>query len=331
MALLTRVYFNAVFGGLGGLIGWMLFGVFGDSLAWVAIRVFGDPSKADHIQALLGGAIIGGSIGYFVVSVEAIRDHALVRFCRLASYGLVVGAAGGALGMWLGDQVNYLLVERYGARRFLIALLARGIGWMVLGLAVGLSEGVAARSLGKFSYGTIGGALGGFVGGVLFVLIYMWAVEQAPGGVVGSFITGEGWAALAGALGLVILGACIGALSAFVQGVFQPASIRVLRGWQEGREYPLEKAVNQLGRDEAADVLLLRDMKIEKQHAVIRREPDGFVLVNHAPPSQTQVNGESVIESCDLEDGDRIQLGEVLLRFQLKAARRRQRSARSAT
>src|SRR5271170_5655602 len=109
MALLTRVYFNAVFGGLGGLIGWMLFGV------------FGDPSRADHFQALIGGAIIGGSIGYFVVSVEAIRDHALVRFCRLASYGLILGAAGGALGMWLGDQVNYLLIERYGARRFLIA------------------------------------------------------------------------------------------------------------------------------------------------------------------------------------------------------------------
>src|SRR5439155_21759007 len=30
MALLTRIYFNAVFGGLGGLLGWMLFGIFGD-------------------------------------------------------------------------------------------------------------------------------------------------------------------------------------------------------------------------------------------------------------------------------------------------------------
>ena len=312
MALLTRIYFNAVFGGLGGLVGWMLFGV------------FGDPSHADHIQALLGGAIIGGSIGYFVVSVEAIRDQALVRFSRLASYGLILGAAGGALGMWLGDQVNYLLIEHYGARRFLIALLARGIGWMVLGWAVGLSEGIAARSLGKSSYGAVGGALGGFIGGALFVLIYMWAVESAPGGLVGSVISGEGWAALAGALGLVILGACIGALSAFVQGVFQPASVRVLRGWQEGREYPLEKAVNQVGRDEAADVLLLRDMKVEKQHAVIRRDEDRFVLVNRAPPAQTQVNGTSVIENCELNDGDRIQLGEVVLRFQLKAARPKQ-------
>jgi hypothetical protein len=319
MGLLTRIYFNAVFGGLGGLIGWMLFGV------------FGDPSRADHVQALIGGAIIGGSIGYFVVSVEAIRDYALVRFCRLASYGLILGAAGGALGMWLGDQINFILIEHYGARRFLVALLARGIGWMVLGWVVGLSEGIAARSLAKLSYGALGGALGGFVGGVLFVLLYLGAVESSSGGLVGSVFGGEGGTALAGALGLVILGACIGALSALVQGVFLPASVRVLRGWQEGREYSLEKLVNQLGRDESADVLLLRDMKIEKQHAVIRRDQDRFVLVNHAPPAQTQVNGAAVIESRELEDGDRIQLGEVVLRFQLKAARTKQRKVQTTT
>src|SRR5262245_21951635 len=114
MALLSRLYFNAVFGALGGLLGWMLFGV------------FSDPRASDTRQWLVGGAIIGGSIGYFVVSVEAIRDQALVRFCRLASYGLILGALGGAVGFWLGDHVNFLLVERYGARSFLVAMLARG-------------------------------------------------------------------------------------------------------------------------------------------------------------------------------------------------------------
>ena len=29
MALMSRIYFNAVFGALGGLLGWMLFSVFG--------------------------------------------------------------------------------------------------------------------------------------------------------------------------------------------------------------------------------------------------------------------------------------------------------------
>jgi hypothetical protein len=282
----------------------MLFGVFGDKKA---------PDNLVWLQLLLGGALIGGIIGYFVVSVEAIRDRSVVRFCRLATYGVVLGAAGGAVGMFLGDLVNYHLVGALGASRegttgflhLLGTMLARGLGWMFLGAAVGLSEGVAARSLGKISYGTLGGTIGGFLGGGLFGLFYQKTLEQ------------PGAASLWGALGLTILGACIGALSALVQGVLQPASVRVLRGWQEGRQYGLDRAVNLLGRDEKADIALFRDMKVEKRHALIRRDQGRYCLVNNgAPPENTLVNGEPVRQTRDLNDGDRIQLGNVVLRFQ---------------
>ena len=310
MALLFRIYFNAVFGALGGLLGWLLFGVFGDKSA---------PADRLTAQMLLGGALIGGVIGYFVVSVEAIRDRNPVRFVRLASYGALLGAVGGALGMLIGDKVNLLLIERIGradsgALPTLGTVFARGLGWTFLGVAVGLSEGVAARSLGKLSYGTAGGALGGFVGGALFGLFYLLTREET------------GSASLWGAMGLVILGACIGSLSALVQGVLQPASVRVLRGWQEGREYPLDKAANLLGRDEHADIALFRDMKVEKKHAFIRRDRNRYVLVNNgAPPEQTTVNGQAVRERCELHDGDRIQLGNVVLRFQARAAQARKK------
>src|SRR6202011_1852134 len=143
---------------------------------------------------------------------------------------------------------------------FLVAMFARGLGWTCLGAAVGVSEGIAARSLGKLSYGTLGGTLGGFVGGAFFGGVYLMTRDLGAG------------ASLWGAVGLVILGACIGSLSALVQGVFQPASVKVMRGWQEGREYPLEKTANLLGRDEHADIALFRDMKVEKRHALIVRE-----------------------------------------------------------
>jgi hypothetical protein len=314
MALAVRIYYNAVFGALGGLLGWMLFGVFGDK----------NP-RHPWAMALLGGALIGGIIGYFVVSVEAIRDRSLVRFCRLASYGVVLGMLGGAVGMLLGDEVNYQIVRALGAGRggvggglvLVGTMLARGLGWSLLGVAVGLSEGIAARSLGKLSYGTLGGALGGFVGGSLFGLCYLETVAAAGGESLLKFL----WAAL----GLMILGACIGSLSALVQGVFQPALVKVMRGWQEGREYPLLKAHNLLGRDEQADIALFRDMKVEKRHALIQREgPDRFVLVNtNSPPEYTRVNDEPVPHSRDLHDGDRIQLGNVVLRFHLRAAQAR--------
>ncbi len=318
MALLVRIYFNAVFGALGGLLGWMLFGVFGDPR----------PSASPDTQMLLGGAIIGGLIGYFVVSVEGFRDRSPQRFCRLAAYGVVLGALGGAFGMWAGDWVNFKLVGWLGvgsqpsALKLILRALIRGLGWMFLGVAVGFSEGVASRSLGKMSYGTLGGAIGGFVGGTLFGLWYEAMIEQR--------LAAEEAQRLWTAVGLIILGACIGALSALVQGVFRPAMVKVLRGWQEGREYPVEKPNTWLGRDEHVDIALFRDMKVQKRHALIQREgPSRFVLVNNeSPPEFTKVNDQPVPNVRDLEDGDRIQLGNVVLRFHTRAAQNGGRYAR---
>jgi len=100
----------------------------------------------------------------------------------------------------------------------------------------------------------------------------------------------------------------------------------VLSGWKAGREYPLDKPAVVLGRAEQADIALFRDMKVEKQHAIIRREGEQYVLVNNgAPASETRVNDASVPASRSLADGDRIQLGNVVLRFQLRAATMRRK------
>lgn len=195
-------------------------------------------------------------------------------------------------------------------------MLARGIGWSFLGVAVGMSEGIAARSMGKFSYGTLGGAIGGFVGGCLYGL-FLEANRQ------------EGSAYLWGAAGLMIMGACIGSLSALVQGVFQPASVKVMRGWQEGREYALDKMASLVGREEHADIPLFRDMKVEKKHAYIRRVGQRYLFCNNdAPPNHTLVNDAPISQTIELHDGDRIQLGNVVLKFQMREARNRQRPAR---
>ncbi len=306
MARLLRVYFNAMFGALGGLLGWMLFGE------------FVSPDWEWWQQALVGGLFVGAIIGYFVVSVDAILDRALVRFCRYAAFGIVLGGLGGAAGWWVGDWVNYLLVpESAQAARFDVVgkLLARGLGWMLFGLAVGISEGIASRSVGKMTYGAIGGSLGGFIGGAVFQ--YLMILMQ-PGD--DSYVWGQ-------ALGLIILGACIGALTALVEDIFKPAAVKVLRGWQEGREYAIVKGTSVLGRDEGADILILRDMKVEKRHALIQRRGNEFVLVNNdAPPRHTLVNDEPVTQFCKLFDGDRIQLGGVVLRFLMRQAKERPRT-----
>jgi hypothetical protein len=314
MAILSKMYFNAVFGALGGLLGWMLFGVLGEKspsneTAFLFLSYL-------DLNLLLGGALIGGAIGYFVVSVEAIRDQSVVRFARLASYGVLISLFGGALGMYVGDRINQLLIWLVGDF-FILTLFARGLGWSLLGIAIGASEGIAARSLGKFSYGTIGGLMGGFIGGVVYQLFYYIASRNLS--------TTYFWSAM----GLVILGACIGSLSALVQTVFQPANLKVMRGWQEGREYPLDKVANLIGRDEHADIALFRDMKVEKKHCYIKQVAGKYYLVNNgAPPEFTRVNDAPVADQRQLGDGDRIQLGSVILKFQLRAAILRDKAKR---
>jgi hypothetical protein len=315
MELLTRLYYNAVYGALGGLIGWMLYGAFGDK---------NPPDQYKLLQFLMMGALIGGAIAFLVVSVEAIRDHSLARFARLSSYGVVLGVIGGAIGGIVGESLKtwlsevFKLGEQENFASTVLSMLGFGIGWTLLGVAIGMCEGIAARSLGKFSYGTLGGALGGLVGGTIYGFFIEMTRRSAEAG-------GYLW----GALGLVIMGACIGSLTALVKAVFQPANVKVLRGWQEGREYPLDKIATLIGRHEHADIALFRDMKVEKQHCYIRRLGARYLLFNNnAPPQHTLVNDQPVHQAIDLKDGDRIQLGNVILRFQLRAAVTRQRASR---
>ncbi len=307
MSSATRIYFNAVYGALGGLLGWMLLGVLGVQ------------HQSSRNDCRLNGALMGAAIGYLVVSVDAIRDRSLVRFSYFASYGLILGMLGGAIGYIIAEWINHLFIGWIGADReqgfgYLVGTsFARGLGLMFLGGAIGMSVGFISRSVGKLSYGAIGGLIGGFVGGALFNMLHVLVKRS-----------GSGESHLPGALALVILGACIGALSALVKAVFQPASVKVMRGWQEGREYSLDKESTLVGRDEYADIALFRDMRIEKQHVFIQREGNRFILVNNnAPPDYTRVNGAPVSQYRDLQDGDRIELGQVVLRFQLRQAQNR--------
>ena len=70
-------------------------------------------------------------------------------------------------------------------------------------------------------------------------------------------------------------------------------------------------------------------MKIEKRHCYIKNINGKYVLVNNgAPPEQTLVNEVPIADQIELKDGDRIQLGNVVLKFQLRAAVNRVRGRR---
>lgn len=75
-----------------------------------------------------------------------------------------------------------------------------------------------------------------------------------------------------------------------------------------GREYPLDAAVVTIGRrDENA--IVIKDPTVSRKHAEIRRDGDGFVIVDKNSTSGILLNGEPVVGEQRLQDGDRLGIG----------------------
>ncbi len=86
----------------------------------------------------------------------------------------------------------------------------------------------------------------------------------------------------------------------------------VLRGRQG--DYQLSGPVTVLGRSRRCDIVLT-DPNVSRQHAEIRRQDDGFMLVDLGSTNGTRVNRRDV-KQVVLQHGDRIELGTTEFLFE---------------
>src|SRR5579859_6804694 len=142
MSKRMQVYYTAVLGALGGLLGWWLIG----SVATATWNLW--------LASTLVGAVLGLSIGGCV----ALTEGALMkRVIRRALRDMLVGALAGLLVGAVG-----LLIAEGGFLGIGGGLIAR------MGGCIGLSELPVNRQLWRTIYGTLGGLLGGALGGALY-------------------------------------------------------------------------------------------------------------------------------------------------------------------
>lgn len=278
----------AIAGALGGIIGLYYYGEV--AAGWPTLR---QANGLWWARDILAGVVIGGAIGFFLNGLPAARTGTWLKLARDGITSALLGALGGAVGLVLGELV--LGGMRGGP-------VGRAVSWSILGLAIGVSQGVAARSWQRLRFGILGGLLGGFLGGLLFEVL-----RERLGAVYDP--------ARSQGLGVVILGAGLGAALALVEQALRRSWVRVLQGRQEGRSYLLPHAVNRLGLDEQAEVGLFGDPGVARQHALIRRTPAGYVFEVLDDTRTTLVNGHPAIGTLPLRDGDRITLGRTLIQF----------------
>jgi hypothetical protein len=315
MSFRLFVYYCALIGGWSGLIGWALGRIpFVPAAASEEVKNLANDLKLGGIRGLFLGMAI--ALGVSLVDTlwnQSWRNTGLIFMRVLVAF--LVGAVGGMLGGMLG-ALAYFYVENNSIRI---------VGWTLTGLLVGMSVGVfevltslvqARNQRGswlKLFKCLGGGAVGGFLGGILAVIMDSlgpWLLGKHPNLL---------WSPKA--VGFVTIGMSVGLFVGLAQVFLKEAWLKVEAGFRPGREMILTKERTTLGRAEACDLGLFGDNTVEKLHASIVRVAAGFMLEDHGSPAGTFVNEQRVNGQMVLRTGDVIRMGRNVLRFRERQKR----------
>jgi MFS family permease len=178
------------------------------------------------------------------------------------------------------------------------AWIARGIAWMVFGVAAGLVYGIVDRSGKKIRYGILGGVIGAGLGGMIFDPISMLTNAGAP----------------SRAVGFGLLGLATGVAMGIVESALKDRWLYVAAGPLAGKQFILYKPVTAIGSSQQNDIYLFKDTSIQPQHASI--ELRGAQTFLHAA-GQVYVSGQPA-RSRALRSGDLIQIGRYSFHYREK-------------
>ncbi|MEX1040926.1 MAG: ATP-binding protein [Pirellulaceae bacterium] len=95
------------------------------------------------------------------------------------------------------------------------------------------------------------------------------------------------------------------------------AVLFVIQGDDQGRRFELSDRGVTLGRDQTSDIHL-QDTEISRRHAEIRPTQSGYELIDLGSSNGSYVNQQQV-SRCELNAGDRIQLGHTLLIYTIRS------------
>lgn len=234
---------------------------------------------------------------------ESMVERSLRKALLRGLFSLLLGAVAGIVFNFLAGFI-YLITEgivfELGVRtnKNPAFWIARGVAWMVFGVAGGLVYGVVDKSGKKIRYGILGGIIGAGLGGAIFDPISLLTNAGGP----------------SRAVGFAILGLATGVAMGIVESALKDRWMYVASGPLAGKQFILYKPVTVLGSSQQNDIYLFKDTSILPQHATI--ELRGAQTFIHAA-GQVYVSGQPV-KSRALRSGDLIQLGRYAFHFREK-------------
>jgi len=293
MSMLVRRLIVLSLGLLAGLTAWPVMELF--------VRLQGGfPSLM--IFTASSGAAFGLIFGAYFATAEGIVAGNARRITRGAATGALFGLVGGAAGFLLGQGVLFLSGEYFVRSTVDMESVARpisrAVGWALLGVFVGSTEGIRARSAKKVGVGILGGFVGGLVAGA--GIEYAWLL----------------WGQTAGLrlAGLLVFGLAISAMYAAIEKQLSFGVLRVLNGRKKGTEFILNQRRLTAGSGEKDDIVLAGYRGVSEGQVRLEARGRDMIIKPAAEGEQIEVNDEKVTERL-LKFDDVLRIGRATLLY----------------
>lgn len=284
MSRYTRLYYYALLGAVGGLIGWQVSNILGLSFL---------------NNLYVSEVIVGGLIGFFIGALIGVSEGAALRSPAFALRAGLVSGLFGLLGGAIGLPIAEATFQVLGGDAW-----TRSLGWALFGGLIG--AGLGLNTGAQLWKPALGGLIGGAVGGTLLEL----ARTRLADPLVGK------------AIGLGLLGAAVGAFIAFIVLLLSRSWLEVVTGKMKGTEFILDKFIHAngpsayVGSSALKSDIVLPDPDIDPQHAMLKGG-DTHMNIKDMSQKGTYINGRKV-EQAKLLDEQAIRMGNTQMVYHEK-------------
>lgn len=283
---------NALFGLIGGVSAWLINGmVFG----------FGERQSMGQSLLLTSGllfGIISAFIGASLGAADGITSKVQDKAIKNGLAGLFIGFVGGFIGGVIGQLLYSYMLGGWRSYSMTKQVFARTTAWALVGLFIGIAQGISGFQSRKIVNGLIGGLVGGAIGGICFDAI-------------GSIFSGGSVSRL---FGIMAMGTTTGWAIGLVEEARKEAWLRVAEGPQDGKQFIIYGAVTRVGSSPKCEIVLVKDVNVVPEHCRIIAEPGGY-KIEACGGAYTLVNGQPVTWAR-LRKGDIISIGLSRLVFE---------------
>lgn len=275
----------------------IVLGLIGGMASWPLLELVlsKQSSFSNYLLFFITATLIPGFfLGLFMGCGEGILNKSLSRTIKGALIGLLAGSAGGILGGFAGQLLLSSMIQYFPKSTSTLLVSTRTAGWALVGIFVGLSEGIRSRSFRKMLLGASGGLLGGAVGGLLLEILSRYLDSSFP--------------RLAG---LVLMGTMISVFYTFFDKKFSFGVIRVLNGSQAGKKYRINQRSMDLGSGNRTMIFTDYDGVNDKE-IEIKVDKGVITVIDEKIENNLYVN-EKATNKTQLKYGDVIKAGSVKL------------------